>query len=749
MSFAKNMKKILALFLCFILTSLGLSSASLTMASSSSAYSIWKESYGTSYYGIKSGSSTTTVSVSGAVRVGVDVSKYQEDIDWDAVADAGIDFAIIRCGYGMNYESQDDAYFIQNVKGALSAGLEIGVYLYSYASNTTRAASEAEHVLRLLDEAGLDPDDLSFPVFLDMEDDIQASLSASKRGDIAETFCDALEDEGYEVGIYANKSWWSNYLTDSFFSSDGLYRWVARYPTSSSVTSSGVSNTSIWQFTCHGTVDGIDGNVDVNFDYEGEGGYGDSISVGTVSLSSASLSSDLSSVTLEWTSVSNADGYQVYRSTDGAGYSKIKTTSSTSYSDTSIYAGSSYSYKVRAYAYNSDGTIYYGSFSSVKSVSVSLGTPSISSASSAQTGGIALSWTSVNGADGYEIYRSTDKESYTSLSSVSGTSYTDSSAGFGSVYSYKVRAYAYDSSGSKVYGSFSSAVSAEADLGIVELESVISNSNGTITLNWSEVEGAEGYQVYRSKNGGSYYRVSTRTSNTFTNTTVTAGCTYSYKVRAYAYDSNGDKVYSDYSNIISITAVPEEIEITSAEWTSEGAALSWEEAEGADGYEIYRSADGGDYESLCDVSGEGYTDASIEFGSVYSYKVRAYVYDSDGEKVYGEFSDAVSVEIELDEPELESVTLNSDGTITLSWSEVEGAEGYQIYRSKNGGSYYRVSTRTSNTFTNTTVTAGCTYSYKVRAYTYDSNGDKVYSEYSNIISITAVPEETESPRFCL
>ena len=248
----------------------------ISLLSSNSSYSTWMSSYGTSYLGIVSGSSTTKVSISGVARVGIDVSKWNETIDWDAVAADGIEFAIIRCGYGSNWESQDDATFVTNAQGAKAAGLDIGVYLYSYATKTTgtdgSAASEADHALRMLNEAGLKPEDLDMPVFLDMEDDTQASLSSSKLGDIAETFCSAIEDAGYLAGIYANKNWWTNYLTDSYF--DGVeYKWVARYPASTSITSTGVDGTDIWQFTSNGAVSGIDGDVDVNFDYLGADGY--------------------------------------------------------------------------------------------------------------------------------------------------------------------------------------------------------------------------------------------------------------------------------------------------------------------------------------------------------------------------------------------------------------------------------------------------------------------------------------------
>lgn len=239
------------------------------------SHSTWRESFGTSCYGIVSGSSTTEVAVSGVERVGIDVSKWQASIDWDQVADAGIDFAIIRCGYGSDKESQDDGYFVSNVAGAQAAGIDIGVYLYSHAMSTSAAQSEAEHVLRMLDEAGLEPDDIDLAIYLDMEDSTQETLSASECADVAETFCNAIEDAGYTAGIYANKYWWQNKLTDGFFDTIDS-KWVARYSTSTSVTSSTVDGTDIWQFTSSGSVPGIDGSVDVNFDYVGDGEAGTS-----------------------------------------------------------------------------------------------------------------------------------------------------------------------------------------------------------------------------------------------------------------------------------------------------------------------------------------------------------------------------------------------------------------------------------------------------------------------------------------
>ena len=100
---------------------------------------------------------------------GIDVSEHNGTINWKTVKASGVDYAIIRCGYGQNSKSQDDDQWINNVRGCINNGIPFGVYIYSYATNTTRAASEADHVLRCLKDAGLNPSKVGYPIYFDME----------------------------------------------------------------------------------------------------------------------------------------------------------------------------------------------------------------------------------------------------------------------------------------------------------------------------------------------------------------------------------------------------------------------------------------------------------------------------------------------------------------------------------------------------------------------------------------------------
>lgn len=212
--------------------------------------------------GVWHGSNGTIVN--SAVGFGVDVSEHQGNIDWSQVQSSGVTYAILRCGYGSDYSNQDDKQFLRNVQECQRYGIPFGVYLYSYATDNVMAQSEAEHTLRLLREAGLSPYSLSYPVYYDMEDENQqGKLGSAALGSIASTYCNAIAAAGYTPGVYANTNWWTNRLTDSAFSS--WPRWVAQY--NYKCTYSG--KYGMWQADSNTLINGIDGRVDINFDFAG------------------------------------------------------------------------------------------------------------------------------------------------------------------------------------------------------------------------------------------------------------------------------------------------------------------------------------------------------------------------------------------------------------------------------------------------------------------------------------------------
>ena len=201
--------------------------------------------------------STWPKDIPGTVGYGIDVSKHQGKINWEKVNNSGVDYAIIRCGYGQDQYNQDDEYWDINAKACEQYGIPYGTYLYSYADTVEKAASEAKHVLRLVEGY-----DLSYPIYYDLEESsVRSKLNKSQIADIAETFCSIIEDAGYEAAIYSSKDWFENYLTDSRF--DQWDRWVAQYNTQCTYR----GEYTMWQCSSKGYVDGIDGYADLNIDF--------------------------------------------------------------------------------------------------------------------------------------------------------------------------------------------------------------------------------------------------------------------------------------------------------------------------------------------------------------------------------------------------------------------------------------------------------------------------------------------------
>lgn len=187
-------------------------------------------------------------------KLGLDVSKHNGNVDWQAVKNAGYgDFALIRAGYGSDYTSQDDPQFERNISECERLGIPYGIYLYSYALGTNDALSEANHILRLVKKCGKM---FKYGIWFDMEDadnykKKNGVTQASKLVDICYTFCDTVEAKGFYVGIYASLSWLNNQLNSSKL--DRFDKWVAQW-NNTGCTYKKVY--SIWQYTNSANIGG-------------------------------------------------------------------------------------------------------------------------------------------------------------------------------------------------------------------------------------------------------------------------------------------------------------------------------------------------------------------------------------------------------------------------------------------------------------------------------------------------------------
>ena len=202
--------------------------------------------------------------VSGTASLGIDVSKWQGEIDWDKVKNDGIEFVIIRCGYRGSVTGTlvEDPYFEQNIRGATAAGLQVGVYFFTQAVNEVEAVEESSMVVSLIRDY-----ELTYPVFIDTEgaggNGRADSLSVERRTAVCEAFCTTVENAGFEAGVYASRNWYNKNLETAFL--DDFVIWLAEYRSVPLYQ----GYYQMWQYTSKGSVNGISGNVDMNISYMG------------------------------------------------------------------------------------------------------------------------------------------------------------------------------------------------------------------------------------------------------------------------------------------------------------------------------------------------------------------------------------------------------------------------------------------------------------------------------------------------
>lgn len=199
----------------------------------------------------------------GSAKLGIDVSKWNQEIDWEAVKDAGVEFAIIRCGYrgASTGALVIDPRYQENIEGAIEAGIPVGVYFFTQALDEVEAVEEASMVIRLIEDY-----DVDYPVFLDSESagggGRADELDSGERTKAHRAFLQTIEAAGYETGVYASRNWLKDRIDMTHLSD---YRiWLAEYADAPTYDD---YYYHMWQYTSRGMVDGISTNVDLNLSY--------------------------------------------------------------------------------------------------------------------------------------------------------------------------------------------------------------------------------------------------------------------------------------------------------------------------------------------------------------------------------------------------------------------------------------------------------------------------------------------------
>jgi hypothetical protein len=266
-----------------------------------------------------------------------------------------------------------------------------------------------------------------------------------------------------------------------------------------------------------------------------------------------------------------------------------------------------------------------------------------------------------------------------------------------------------------------------------------------VTIGWDSVAGASGYRIYKYNESTEKYDRVTDVSSSVTSYTVadlSAAAVYDYKVKAYVV-INSVYAWGIASEECVYVTNPSAVTDFAAEYkSSTSILLKWGEVSGATGYQIYRlNLSTGKYEKIKTVTGEStvrYTNTGLLSGTTYLYQVRAYK-RYDGVNYFGEYSDISSMTTAPAKVASLKLTAASK-SVTLKWSKVTGATGYEIYRlNSKTKKYEKIKTikGVSNiTFKNTKLTKGTTYKYKVRAYR-TMSGTTYYGAYSTAVKIKA------------
>lgn len=628
---------------------------------------------------------------------GIDISKWNDITSWSSLAKE-VDFAIIRCGNRSVKGSglSKDPKFHEYMKAAQSAGLEVGVYIYSQAITEQEAREEANLALEMCKGYTF-----RLPIVIDYEYYTSgrlknAKLSKNQRTKICRAFCEVIEAAGYPAMIYANKSMLIDDMNGEQLAQEGYEIWLAHW-----VNSSNYANTyTYWQYTDRGHVNGINGYVDMNYYYK---------------LPEAKLSRTYccaNGVRLFWNKVDLADQYRIYRKKEGTtAWTELGVVSGAdplTYLDKTAQAGVAYRYAVQS----CDGTVR-AAYDRTGTAVVYQPQLSLTDAK-IETSGVRLIWTPMDGYDGYRIYRRSGTAGQwtlvTTITDPTQGNYLDTQVAGGSLggsYSYTIRGL----SGGRPSASYDTYGLQVTWLNPPVLVSADTGSSGML-VRWKAVDQADGYYVYRLEQQKWNHIATVKGCNISTYLDKAAyafGKSYTYTVRAYADSSRSSYDKEGVSGICMKTP-----KLVSAKAVSSGIQITWEPTDLATQYYIYRKTGKDTWNLLKKVTETTFLDKTAEDGVSYTYTVRG---ATDGGRSSYDTKGVSALHLATPAPKADRTSTS----VKISWPTVTGAVKYRVYR-RTTGRWQSLGTTTNTSFTDpiTALTANTTYFYTVRAY--DSNG---------------------------
>lgn len=548
---------------------------------------------------------------------GIDVSQWNGNINWTKVKNAGYKFAIIRVAgcYATSDKKGNAQLFmddnaIQNIKGASAAGLSVGVYFFSQAISEKEARAEARYILKAIEPYR---NKIKLPVVFDFEffsDSngeggrlYNAHLTKTKATNVCNAFCDTVSQEGYTPMLYSNLSMLSRHLKPEELN---CKLWLAQW----AFTPTYAGAYEYWQYTSSGKVPGMTGNVDLNIRY--------------VKTSLIISSKSENSIKLKWRPVNGASGYEVYRKDSGGSYKRIASVEGLTYTNKNLKRGTAYTYKVRSYT-DTEGGREYGSYKNSVTGATRIAGTSISGKGTAYDS-VRLSWKKASQADGYHIQRYNSSErAYKTIKTIKdgSTTYTNSCLNSNTTYKYRIRAYK-DINGTRSYSTWSDAVSIKTKGPVA----------GTVTGDYVNV---------RSGPGTSYKSLAVLRKNA--RLTITGSREKWYRVSVSVKGRNKVGYITKEFSRLGASASGNKLVLKAYASAFDRIKLSWNRISGAAGYQIQRyNSSKQKYVTLKTITKGttiSYTDGSLNAGTSYQYRVRAYRIVNKS-RVYGSYSSAVS-----------------------------------------------------------------------------------------------------------
>ncbi len=579
------------------------------------------------------------------IQHGIDVSYHNGNLDWSAIKSAGVDFAILRAayrGYGDEGTLVRDSKFAEYIRGAQSYGIPVGAYIYSQAITTAEAVQEANYILNIVKNYSLD-----LPIVFDYEFSpssegrtnlawAEGELNKTKMTNITLAFCNTIKSAGYDVMVYASKSFLNKNIDHEVIEDAGYDVWLAHYVNqpyinkehpekSKEFNYQGTDYTGdfkIWQYTSTGRIPGIaDKAFDCNFMYGGD-------------IASSVKISDIPN--------------QVYTG------SEVVPSFTVTYGDNILVDGLDY---VATYQNNSSiGTAtvnvlgagtYEGLLNLTKKFNIVPDTVRDVRPSNVKTDSAELSWSAVNGASGY-IIQIQKNGKWTNLGTYPSERASIKGLMPGSVNNIHIAAYT-NVNGINYMGAYSDAVKIETAVGAVNPR-VSAYANNFVTLTWDKQTAANGYEVFKYDASSKKYVLYKNITNPNTNACKVTGLAsnkkYNFKVRAYQIDDS-EKTYAPFGAVVSQYTSIAKPKLNSAKSTSKKKIkASWSKVKGASGYQVmwstYKNFSKNYKTKSVKAKYSSKTVTTAQSKKTYYVRVRAYKTIS-GKKVYSPWSNTKKV----------------------------------------------------------------------------------------------------------